>query len=62
MNDLLNGWPAEGEPMVRVPVFREDILNEGTPDECIVHRADNKVFKVIYAFGPITRFLLKRIH
>ena len=52
---LCNRDPDE---LVRIPIFLDDVLNEGTPNECIVKRADNKVFKVIYAYGPITRWLL----
>jgi hypothetical protein len=44
--------------MIRVPVFREALVNIDTPDEMIVYLADNKVFKTLRAYGPITRWLL----
>lgn len=44
--------------VIRVPAFREVLLNEGTPDEMIVTLANDKVFKVWRAHYPITRWLL----
>jgi hypothetical protein len=46
------------EQCFRIPVFKDDICNRDTPDEMIVQRADNKVFNIIRAYRPITRWLL----
>jgi len=46
------------EHILRVPGFREALVNVDTPDEAIVYLADDKVFKIIRAYGPITRWLL----
>jgi len=43
---------------LRIPIFRQVICNEDTPDEMIVELADNKVFNIIPAYRPITRWLL----
>lgn len=43
---------------MRIPIFRNDLLNAGTPDEMIVERADDRVFNVIRAYRPFTRWLL----
>ncbi len=43
---------------IRIPVFREALVNVDTPDEMIVSLANDKVFKINRAYGPITRWLL----
>ncbi len=46
------------DDLIRVPIFKADICNAGTPNEMIVERADDKVFKIVRAYRPITRWLL----
>ena len=44
--------------IVKIPIFTEQLINEGTPNEQIVRLADGKVYKILWAYGPITRWLL----
>ena len=46
------------EQMIRCPIIQQRIINLDTPDEAIVYTADNKVFKIIRAYRPLTRWLL----
>jgi hypothetical protein len=48
----------EPDATVVIPIFREALINVDTPDEMIVQFANNKVFNIIRAYGPITRWLL----
>lgn len=45
--------------VIRIPTFREALLNVDTPDEMIVTLANDKVIRIQRAYGPITRLLLK---
>ena len=49
---------GDREPILRVPTFREALVNVDTPDEAIVQLANDKVFRIQRAYGPITRWLL----
>ncbi len=53
------GQPGDFDAdMVRIPTFREALVNVDTPDEMIVTLANNKVIHIQRAYGPVTRFLL----
>jgi hypothetical protein len=51
---------AGADPLeyIRIPVISVLSINPGTPDAALVYLADSKVFKIIRAYSPITRWLL----
>ena len=46
------------DDILSIPRFREALVNVDTPDEMIVSLANDKVFKITRAYGPLTRWLL----
>ena len=46
------------DAVVRIPVFRKELLNVDTADEMIVTLANDKVIRIQRAYGPVTRWLL----